>query len=420
MDEASRRLLACLKKEDPAAKLDTLQAFNGNHWEEILAAAERHGVVPILFHTLKPLFAGLDIPEPVREKMQRYYYLTAARNTRVYHELSAVLAAMDTRGISVILLKGAHLADTVYGNVALRPMVDVDLLARQEDLYAIHQVLTELGYRSPDGKVSYQLHLAPYWKKNGLRIDVHFDITWPPVSLRYDVGSLWDQAQRYTFGDSSGTDVLVLSPEDLVLHICWHTCISHGFANGLMALIDVVFIAAYYNTDPENNDLDWKRLWDRACQWGMERAVFMMLALTERLLGIPMPEPIQHKMALDQEVLRALQEAETMIFEPVTETGQPVSPIVARMFGRQGWREKLSYFRRRAFPPKEKMSVASRKSDGVSKLKIYPMYLLRVITLIKIHGQTIWSGLRRDPEVLRVLEKENRKNNLRDWLTGRD
>jgi hypothetical protein len=414
MDDASRLLLECLKKEDAAVKLETLKAFNANQWEESFTAAGRHGVVPILFHTLKPLFAGLDIPEPVRKNMQQNYYLSAARNTRVYQELSMVLAALNAKGISVILLKGAHLAETVYGNVALRPMVDVDLLARHEDLHWIHEVLTELGYRSPDGKVSYQLHLAPYWKKNGLHIDVHFNITWPPVSLRYDVASLWCRAKHHSFRDSPGTAGLTLCPEDLVLHICWHACISHGFVNGFMALIDIFFIAAHYN-----ESLDWEKLGDRACQWGMERSVFVMLALTERLLGLPVQEPIRHIIPMDREALQAMNEAEKMIFDTGSENSETVSPIVARMFGRQGWREKLSYFRQRVFPPKERMSVVFQEPVGKNHLKLFRLYVSRVYTLTKKHGWIIWSGLRREPSVVRALEAENRKNSLRDWLTGK-
>ncbi|MEE4365070.1 MAG: nucleotidyltransferase family protein, partial [Desulfotignum sp.] len=182
MEERDRMLLDCLKKQDTAVKLDRIRSFTAKDWEVILAVAMRHGVVPILFHTLKPLFSEVDIPAPVREKMQRMYYLSAARNTRIYHELSIVLAALNAIGINVILLKGAHLADNVYGNIALRPMGDVDLLARQRDLLKIHHVLLDLGYGSDDGEISCKIHLAPYMKQNGLKIDVHFDIAKPPVS----------------------------------------------------------------------------------------------------------------------------------------------------------------------------------------------------------------------------------------------
>ena len=267
-----------------------------------------------------------------------------------------------------------------------------------------------LGYASEDGDISCQLHLAPYTKPGGLKIDVHFDIARPPVSLRYDLGAVWDRAWQYRCQD---VETLALCPEDLVLHLSSHTTLDHGFDNGLIPYMDLLKI-----TDCYRDQLDWDQVWDRAFQWGMQRSVFLMLALTERLLGLPVPEPIRQKMILDGKALQALDEAETMIFDTGSGSSENVTPIVARMFGGQGWREKLGYFRRRLFPPKERMSVAFQESGERSNLKLVKLYLTRVYTLTKKHGGIIWSGLRRDPAVLRALENQNRKNSLRDWLTG--
>jgi hypothetical protein len=412
MDERDRLLLDCLKNQEPAAKMDRVRRFTANNWENILVAAGRHGVVPILFHTLKPLLPGIDMPEPVREKMQRIYYLSAARNARVYHQLMIVLTALKDKGINVILLKGAHLADNVYGNIALRPMADVDLMAKQADLLKIHHILLDLGYGSDDGEISCKIHLAPYMKQNCLKIDVHFDIAKPPVSLRYDLEGLWDRALKCLCRD---IETLALSPEDLILHLCSHTTLDHGFDNGLIPYMDLWQIIDCYG-----DQLDWNQVWGRALEWGIERSVVLMLGLTERLLGLPVPEPARQRMTLDGEAFRALDEAETMIFDTGSESREAVSPIVARMFGRQGWHEKLGYFRQRVFPPKEKMSVAFRESAGKNNLKLFRLYLSRMHMLTKKHGWIIWSGLRRDPKAVRILETENRKNSLRDWLTGGD
>jgi hypothetical protein len=411
MEERDRMLLACLKKQEIEAKRDHLKNFTEKDWEDILAAAMRHGVVPFLFHKLKPMFPKVHIPDLVREKMQRMYYLSAARNTRIYHELSTVLAALNATGINVILLKGAHLADKVYGNIALRPMADVDLLARQGDLLKIHHGLLGLGYDSEDEELSCKIHLAPYTKQDSLKIDVHFDIARQPVSLRYDLEGMWDRAREYACRD---VKTLALCPEDLILHLCSHTTLDHGFDNRLIPYIDLWKI-----TDCYADQLDWNQVWERGVQWGMERSVFLMLALTERLLGLPVPELIHHKMTIDEKVLQALDEAERMVFDTGPGSSETVSPIVARMFGPQGWREKFGYFRQRVFPPKERMSVAFQESgDRKNNLKLLKLYLTRMYILTKKHGRIIWSGLRRDPKALRVLETANRKNSLRDWLTG--
>ncbi len=409
MGEETEKLLACLRREEEAVKVSCLQGYTGNDWEVVLGSAVRFGVAPIVYQTLKPFHAELTIPEVVWEKLRSIYYSSAVRNMRLYSELMRIIAVLNSKEIAVILLKGAHLAETVYGNIALRPMSDVDVLAREEDLSRVHQVLIEQGYSSADGEVSYQLHLAPYAKKNGLNIDLHFNITWPPVSRRFDVNTLWQRAQKDSY---QGVDVLTLAPEDLILHLSWHACISHGFSIGLIPYLDVLHTVEHYG-----EKLNWDRLWERANEWGIERTVYLMLALTEKMLGLPVPEEIENKMKPGREVVSALKAAEDMIFERSAERSVRVSPIVARMFGRQGWREKLEFFLRRAFPPRERMSVAFQGPGEGTRLKLYWLYLLRVRLLIKIHGKTIWSGLRKNSQAAMALDMENSKNNLKDWLT---
>lgn len=62
------------------------------------------------------------------------------------------------------------------------------------------------------------------------------------------------------------------------------------------------------------------------------------------------------------------------------------------------------------------MAVAFQGPGGKKNLRVYWVYLLRVQTLLKRHGKTIWSGLRKDPQAVTALDMETRKNNLRDWL----
>ena len=398
-------LLACLRREEEAVKINHLQAYRAVDWEVVLGSAIRYGVAPVLYHTLKPLYAELKISEAVWEKLRSIYYSSVVRNMRLYRELLKVVELLNSQGTPVILLKGGHLAETVYGNIALRPMADVDLLAREEDLPRVHRALIEQGYSTADGQLSCQLHLAPYIKEKGQVIEVHFSITRPPVSERFAIATLWERVHKYSY---QGVEVLTLGPEDLMLHICTHTCLDHSFDNGIMPYLDILHTVEHYE-----DSLSWEQLWERAGEWGIERTVYLMLSLTEKMLGLVVPEEIKAKMDTDREVLGALNTAEEMIFE----RGAGVSPVVARMFGQIGRREKLKYFLRRTFPPKEKMSVAFREPGGNSRLKLYWLYLLRVQSLLGRHGKLIWSGLRKNPAAVTVLDLENRKNNLRDWLT---
>jgi hypothetical protein len=91
-----------------------------------------------------------EIPPEVREEFKEDYYLNATKNTLIFRELGRVLAAFHKAGLPVIVLKGAALAEPVYGNVALRPMSAADLLIRKEDLLGIDEQLKVLGYCPSD------------------------------------------------------------------------------------------------------------------------------------------------------------------------------------------------------------------------------------------------------------------------------
>jgi hypothetical protein len=57
-----------------------------------------------------------------------------------------VLEALEARGIPVIVLKRAALAETVYGCSSLRPMTGLDLLVRHEDADAADSIIRGMGY----------------------------------------------------------------------------------------------------------------------------------------------------------------------------------------------------------------------------------------------------------------------------------
>ena len=83
-------------------------------------------------------------PAAIEAELAAAYTTTAIRNTALLHELEAALAALGRANVPGLLLKGAALAETVYGDPALRPMADCDLLVRPADLAAAQAALESL------------------------------------------------------------------------------------------------------------------------------------------------------------------------------------------------------------------------------------------------------------------------------------
>ena len=152
---SAESLLACLKGQEPGDRQVD--------WPSVAELARRHSLEPLLYHRLEREQKLSRVPAPEREQLRKAYYLNADRNIRRYHQLQPVLAALRDRGIPVILLKGACLAEIVYRNIALRPMRDVDLLVPKTELARARTALLEYGCaHKPDDidtftRISHQL-----------------------------------------------------------------------------------------------------------------------------------------------------------------------------------------------------------------------------------------------------------------------
>jgi hypothetical protein len=84
------------------------------------------------------------------------YTHVGAGNRRILERLRRVLARFREQGIECLLLKGADLLPRLYGAWGMRPMIDVDLLVREQDLPAIDRIVKDLGYRPQiDGNPVY-------------------------------------------------------------------------------------------------------------------------------------------------------------------------------------------------------------------------------------------------------------------------
>ena len=414
MDKSAELLLGCLRREEKIIKLARLNKYGEEEWKAVLTLAITHGTGPVLYNTIKPFAPAITIPLESLEGLREAYFSAAARNMRLYQQLLQTVSLFNRHGINVILLKGAHLAEGVYGNIALRSMSDVDLLVRKNDLQAVHEILVNDGYSyAHEGSLSNTKHLPPYRKEKGVCLEIHFHITDPPYADRININEMWQRACQANY---QGVDVLTLSLEDLYLHLCLHSALQHGFDTGLVSCLDITALI-------ENNleKIDWELLWKRGREWGIERSIFLMAALAERMLGVPIPSPIAGKIETGGETDLAIRAAEKMIFSRGTGAapkGAGTTRYLARLFGNQGWRVKLAYIKQRAFPPGETLYKGKGPPETEKGLKHYLLYFKRVRDLLRRHGKTVWRGLLGNPDIIAAMDAQNEKNKLRDWLAG--
>jgi putative nucleotidyltransferase-like protein len=231
-------------------------------WEYLLQAADRQGVAPLL-HDWLMRHHGFAAPASFAERLYHAYWANHFRNRLLLSELALLADAAAGAGIDVMPLKGAILALDYYPTPALRPMSDLDLLVRVEDLEGMGRLLGTLGYREIDPPASYvedrRLDRASrehQWvtARNGLSVLVEYraEPLGPAVArladldndftatLRRHAAAMWSRARPASDQASVG---LRMSPEDLLLHVAIHLAAHHADFR-LIWLHDVARITA--------------------------------------------------------------------------------------------------------------------------------------------------------------------------------
>ncbi len=212
-------------------------------WPRAADLACQNRVGPLVHSALRRVPLPPDA-RPALEILKSAYVATAARNAVLFRELTTVLGALSAERIPVIVLKGAALADTVYAERALRPMADIDLLIREEDLEEAERRLGSIGYEAAhDPRTKEDLRgRHHHWVFRSARpgasdipIELHWNLDPPGRPAAWDIPALFERAEAASI---AGADALVLCPEDFLLHLCVHLC-RHRFNGGVIALCDI-------------------------------------------------------------------------------------------------------------------------------------------------------------------------------------
>lgn len=320
-------LCYCLSKESSEIEPSKFYILSDSDWDKIVRLANRQNVIPLLYMCLKRLGQSTAIPINVVQKLQKAYLFNAAKNIYIYHELSKLLRKFQDEGIPVILLKGAHLAKFVYGNIGLRPMVDVDLLVRKKDLSRIEEKITGMGYSLPgdllDKKFYYKthFHLQYYNKGKKLLLEIHWNILDDFKLFRPVVGDIWKMARVSQPGN---LNTLVMSPEHLLIYGCAHIdkhgylnkylwdkpgCVEHLLSdmggNQLIWFFDIFLINKHYA-----GRMDWKLVKETCQKWGVEKSVYCTLQIVNRLFQTSIGTDILNKIKKP-----GIRKYESIIFE---------------------------------------------------------------------------------------------------------
>jgi hypothetical protein len=230
-------LATILRGEAVAWPLDADAAFEA----ALLDAAHVHGVAALLSpgavhrwpDTVQIALRNIRRQEAVREAVRREHLL-------------GLLAAFRQADVHCLLLKGAHLAYTVYERPWLRPRFDTDLLVGPGQQARADGVLRALGY-APSPQVSGTLvaHQRQYQRRDRFAmadiLDLHWKITNPHLfadAVTFD--ELMAAAQPIAL---LGDHALGPSNVHALILACVHRVAHHHNSDLLIWLYDIHLLA---------------------------------------------------------------------------------------------------------------------------------------------------------------------------------
>jgi hypothetical protein len=225
-------------------------------------------------------------------------------------------------------------------------------------------------------------------------VEIHWTLESPLYPIAIDAEELWTRARASTVAD---VEVLVLSPEDMLLHLCLHTGFHHLYANGLRAFCDIRETIRHHR-----DETDWEAVRLRALQWGAGNSVCLTLYLAHELLGAEVPNAMLEAHKQNQPPQTVLEDIRSLVFRQSGEVD-----AIERLLRLMSSIGKVRFVLKRIFLSRKEL--AEKYSLSAESPLTCLHYPVRLKDLLVKHGQTVRRLFRRDNAALR-------QRHLLDWM----
>jgi hypothetical protein len=225
-------------------------------WERFRGGADiqqldspSHLLLPLVYTNLREH----GVVDPEMGRLRGMFRSTWVRNQLLVRQGRELLAKLHEAGVETLLLKGAALIMLDYRSAGMRPMADLDVLVRPEQVEDAVAVLTSLGWAS-DATVKTPsrlafLHADTFQNRNRFPCELH----WRTIMHREPELDFWQRAVAVDFG---GVETRSLCAADRLLHVCVHG-LTPADSPPIRWVADALTIT-------ERHAIEWPRLVDQA------------------------------------------------------------------------------------------------------------------------------------------------------------
>jgi hypothetical protein len=260
-------------------------------WPYLLEAAEEHGVKPLLYWQLKS-HCRPEVPQLWMERLEEAFRQNARRNLCLIAELIRIVELFRRHAIQAIPHKGPILAEQVYGSLALRQFVDLDIVVRQRDVPKVHELMTSQGFQAEvSGERAHGIPGQYVFTRESGRIvvEIHSERTLRYFPTPLDLDAMSERLETIPL---DGGQVQTFSAEQALPILCVHG--SKHFWERLAWVCDIAEMAQ------APRGMDWDAALGNARRLGAERMVSLGLYLARDLLGAALPQEVWRRVQSDR------------------------------------------------------------------------------------------------------------------------
>lgn len=334
----------------------------------LIKIAVKEGLACLLYRNLLKSGALRALNPTQRELLQSLYYRTVRHNLALIHDLKQILHRLNQEKIRVVLVQGIALLHTVYEDIGLRPLTDIDIWVLDEHYSSLIGLLGTLGYHRDSVYPNT-------FRRGSTTLDLHTHILWADriKAHRVLISKGQDDIYHHTrILDFEGQEACFLGPYDQVIYLSLHALKHH--VSRMIWLVDIRNLLGDWER------LDWEMFIRRARELGQEKTISYIFFLLLQLFDFRPPKEVRQFLEgnrphfLERKVLR----------ERIRGYSLPIwSPLLLFSSGK-GLQDRFFLMLETLFPRPQVLRRIFLDSADLTVWQLYVMRFLQLFSMIKM------------------------------------
>lgn len=343
-------------------------------WPELMDLAYRNGVSPLLYKTFREL--SIQLPAANQTALAQEFQQRTLNNLVSTQQLLTLINGLEQAGVLAVPFKGPVLAQTVYGDLALRSFVDLDLWIELDAVDAARAWLEAQGFHV-FRELQWECHLMHPQAR--INVDLHYAVTSEKFPFKLTLAQIRPRLCSFTL---AGRTIQALAPEDTLLVLCVGWCKDCSVRKARLGqLCDV---AELLRSHP---NLDWDYLLPLARRLDADAILLLPLALAHSWLGAPLPAAILSRSQSSSRIRRLQEHLNRTFWDYRTHSDRSQSNLSTRdhalYFGlRSSLVARIAYLTRLIIIPTEK----EKQLFAVPTWLTFVYIPVRLVRLVRKYG----------------------------------